>query len=100
MDCLSAISINVLGDTQLSCVRVYFEEGMCGLFVKAVTQRVEQRPKLRAVCICGADLKRGEIQGEDNWEHFTTAREQVMNLNELMKLMYKKQKKKKHKIIN
>lgn len=62
VDRLSRISINILGDAQLSGVGVYLEERMCGLFIEAIRQRVEQRPKLRAVCICSDDLKRREMQ--------------------------------------
>lgn len=62
VDCLSHVSINILRDTQLSSPWVDLEEGVFVLLVKAIRQRVQQCAKLRAVCICGNNLKRRQIQ--------------------------------------
>lgn len=62
MDCLSLIPIDILRDTELSSLWVDLEEGVFVLLVKAVRQSVQQCAKLRAVCICGNNLKRRQIQ--------------------------------------
>lgn len=58
VDRLPRVSIDILRDTQLSGLRVDFEERVWVLFVKAVRQRVEQCAKLGAVCIGGNNLKK------------------------------------------
>lgn len=58
VDRLARVSINVLRDAQLSALRVDVEEGVLVLTLEAVRQRVEQRPKLRTVRVCGHDLKK------------------------------------------
>lgn len=58
VDRLARVPIDVLRDAQLSALRVDVEEGVLVLTVEPVGQRVEQRPKLRTVRVCGHDLKK------------------------------------------
>lgn len=62
VDRLSRVSIDVLRDTQLSGLRVDFEQRVFVLRVEAVRQREEQRAELGAVCICGNNLNRRKRQ--------------------------------------
>lgn len=58
VDRLARVPIDVLRDAQLSALRADVEEGVLVLTVEAIGQRVEQRPKLRTVRVCGHDLKK------------------------------------------
>lgn len=62
MNRLSRISIDILGDTQLSGLWVDLKEGVFVLLLKAIRQRIVQCAELKAVCICGNNLKGREIQ--------------------------------------
>lgn len=66
MDNLSHVSVNVLGDAKLSCVWFDLEERVFVLSVKAIGEGVEQCSKLRAICICGHNLKKNTQRRQED----------------------------------